>query len=620
MSDNMQNRRTREYKGSKFTEGRLKLSTSCGECHKRKQKCDQKQPCRHCARRYPQPDCIYRNIRDTSTTLKGASDEPSEPHAESRVASISGQQKDRFETETTSDSTISFSDDLVPAWLQVENDATKRDLSVSVETLDQFGPNTYQDLLSSMVSQISSSVLADPANSNAAVLGSSNKTRTELPAISYDRLSLYPRSPSGTPDQRSPHFDLVPSPHDMNISSVDPLHFLGITPTVQSSELLQAFLKLITKYVVSIDGHAAPNYYNDHWVPWSVKSPLLAYFGIFTAACYQAEALKISPNQSAVVLRYKCKVISLLNEMLSHKATSTSTEAIAAVLYLSVNEWYWSDWENIQAHMKGLKEMVRLRGGLDNLGMSDFPRRMILLMDYHIACSYSSDLTFPHDIKTPKIYPPQMSIPFIPPSATSTSNESDIQISKQTAMILNDMRFLMLAILNQVDRNVSAKEMQKLETTSIWIQNRISSLPDGSDPNDDISRDQIYKSLRLASLIYCKAIVSRRSLAKSCTLSDLNQLWANMWQVKLSRWKQIPGIFLFIILAATPAAQDTAHGRFLKSMLKTTSSYISMDYWEVADASLMAFVKLQRWLTNGGVDAVKVGQQTSLEFLHIYGE
>jgi len=491
---------------------------------------------------------------------------------------------------------------------------------VSVETLHQFGPKAYQDLLTSMVSQISSSVLAGSGNSSAAFLGSSNKTRNEPPPIFYDRLSLYRRSASGTPDQPSPYHDVIPSPHDMKISSVDPLHFLGITPTIQSSELLQAFLKLITRYVVSIDGHATPNYYNDHWVPWSVKSPLLAYFGIFTAACYQAEALKISPSQSAVVLRYKCKVISLLNQRLSHKSTSTSMDTIAAVLYLAVHEWYWSNYDNILAHMKGLKEMVRLRGGLEDLGMSDFPRRMILLMDYHIACSYNGDPTFPHDISIPTQYPPHMSMPFIPPPTNSTNSECDIKISNHAAMILEDMRFLLLAILNQVDRVASGNEKKKLEATSLWIQNRISSLPDGSDPGDELSRDQIYKSLRLASLIYCKAIVTRTNLAKSCTLSDLNQLWFNMWQVKLSRWKQIPGIFLFIILAAIPAAQDTAHGRFLKSMLKTTSSYIALEHWDVADASLMAFVRLQRWLRNGGVDTVNVGQPQPLEFLHIYGE
>jgi hypothetical protein len=131
--------------------------------------------------------------------------------------------------------------------------------------------------------------------------------------------------------------------------------------------------------VVSIDGNPSPNYYNDHWVQWSVKSPLLAYLGIFTAACYQAEIQKIPPTQSAIVLRYKVKSIELLNEMLSDKDTSTCNEAITGVIYLLINEWYWSNSETVQKHMKGLKEMVKLRGGLDDLGKSGYLRKIILL-------------------------------------------------------------------------------------------------------------------------------------------------------------------------------------------------------------------------------------------------
>jgi hypothetical protein len=110
-----------------------------------------------------------------------------------------------------------------------------------------------------------------------------------------------------------------------------------------------------------------------------MKSPLLAYLAIFTASCYQSEAQKIPPSQSAVVLGYKLKSISLLNEMLRNKETSTCSEAITAVTYLVTSEWYWSNYENVQAHMRGLKEMVRLRGGLGDLGMNGFLRKMIIL-------------------------------------------------------------------------------------------------------------------------------------------------------------------------------------------------------------------------------------------------
>jgi hypothetical protein len=38
--------------------------------------------------------------------------------------------------------------------------------------------------------------------------------------------------------------------------------------------------------------------------------------------------------------------------------------------------------------MKGLREMVRLRGGIDELGMNGFPRKMILLyVFYYVNCS-----------------------------------------------------------------------------------------------------------------------------------------------------------------------------------------------------------------------------------------
>ncbi|KAH6612796.1 hypothetical protein B0J18DRAFT_66654 [Chaetomium sp. MPI-SDFR-AT-0129] len=48
---------------------------SCGECRRRKQKCDQRQPCRNCLRRTPQPECRYQ-----TTPRRGriASDEDGE--------------------------------------------------------------------------------------------------------------------------------------------------------------------------------------------------------------------------------------------------------------------------------------------------------------------------------------------------------------------------------------------------------------------------------------------------------------------------------------------------------------------------------------------------------------
>jgi hypothetical protein len=106
---------------------------------------------------------------------------------------------------------------------------------------------------------------------------------------------------------------------------------------------------------------------------------LLAYIFIFNASCIQAEARKIPPQKYAVSLGYKVRAIALLNEMLRSRNMATSNEAIIGVVNLTTNEWNWSCYENVQAHMRGLREMVRLRGGLGALRMSGFLRKMIIL-------------------------------------------------------------------------------------------------------------------------------------------------------------------------------------------------------------------------------------------------
>lgn len=101
---------------------------------------------------------------------------------------------------------------------------------------------------------------------------------------------------------------------------------------------------IIAKYPVSIDGKPTPNYYDDNWVPWCMKSPILAYMVIFTSACYQAEIMKISPSKSDIVLAYKVKIIRMLNKMLSKPPTAVSVEAVVVVIYMMTNEWYWSNY------------------------------------------------------------------------------------------------------------------------------------------------------------------------------------------------------------------------------------------------------------------------------------
>jgi hypothetical protein len=89
----------------------------------------------------------------------------------------------------------------------------------------------------------------------------------------------------------------------------------------------------------------------------------------------------------------------------------------------------------------------------------------------------------------------------------------------------------------------------------------------------------------------------------------------------LSRWKQLPGVFLWILLGAIQAAETTPYGRFLKSMVKGVMTYLAVDHWDVVDAAGMGFVRLQRWLRSkdyGGGGEEVITEAEKLEFLDVY--
>lgn len=75
---------------------------------------------------------------------------------------------------------------------------------------------------------------------------------------------------------------------------------------------------------------------------------------------------------------HKYRAIRMLNEHIQTQHLATD-EAIAAVMQMLLNEWYWGDMSDLAAHLSGLKEMIRLRGGYRNLGLSGLLARLVMM-------------------------------------------------------------------------------------------------------------------------------------------------------------------------------------------------------------------------------------------------
>jgi hypothetical protein len=136
-----------------------------------------------------------------------------------------------------------------------------------------------------------------------------------------------------------------------------------------------AVMKTLAPFSAALDGNTeSSNAYIKHYVPLCLQNSLLAHTAMYTAACFLNETGHLDRQ---VTMAHKSQAINMLNESLWTDPTSND-ETVAAHTQLILNEWYWGGGTDLRAHLWGLKEMVRLRGGFRSLGLHGLIAKMAI--------------------------------------------------------------------------------------------------------------------------------------------------------------------------------------------------------------------------------------------------
>lgn len=277
-----------------------------------------------------------------------------------------------------------------------------------------------------------------------------------------------------------------------------------------------------------------------------------------------------------------------------------------------------------------------------------------------------------------------LNTPFISTLVAFSSCDDALRIHPAVASILDDMRFLLTAVL-ALPAAPSAKELHKVHTTSAWIHERISSLPEDApaarrpsaassttpsrdSPSTDTREDQqqqpagrsrahgprqpqqqpqsksrrpsaqppparpadsyqqregggssqaqaspspspappsaassspdhVYQAVRLAALLYSRAVMQRRPFSAVVAPVEFLRLWTTVWRVPLSTWRSLLGVLAWILLPILPSSKAAQpHDRFVKAIMNIALFQVGMDNWEIGSAVMEAGLNLQRWL------------------------
>ncbi|KAF4810383.1 hypothetical protein CGCSCA5_v010681 [Colletotrichum siamense] len=281
----------------------------------------------------------------------------------------------------------------------------------------------------------------------------------------------------------------------------DQFRHLPVAQTPLNKKLLRIYFDVLSRFKASLTGDPDPsNPFIKHYAPFCIQEPLVVQTIMYASACYIHETGHLPRT---ALMASKGRAIHMLNQRISSgrnsaaasntgtvgETSGTNDAAIASVVQLAAAEWYWGDNnEDVQHHFKGLRDMIRLRGGFDRLGMNGILAKNAICHDVSIALAHeNSPLLLLHpqedcsngsgggDPRTPwtadyafadpiKDVPLRMthSAPFVCslssvgtlPSYAECSQS--LGIHRATASILDNVRFLFKAVEaadNDIDDN-----------------------------------------------------------------------------------------------------------------------------------------------------------------------
>ncbi|CAI4215701.1 unnamed protein product [Parascedosporium putredinis] len=195
---------------------------------------------------------------------------------------------------------------------------------------------------------------------------------------------------------------------------------------------------------------------------------------LYTSACFLNET---GHMPKTAVMAHKGKAIAMLNGQLRSHNYQTSDAVIAGVVQLIVDEWYWGDTDDLRAHMRGLREMIRIRG--HDIGIALAHEIQPFLgngMDYDYCDLTVLPFRIAHN--TPLL-------PNIPSFATSADA---LGLHPTTASILDDMRFLINAVMSLPD-HASPETKKRFDYVEIAFQTSLvepqQASPTGNSFEDD---------------------------------------------------------------------------------------------------------------------------------------
>ncbi|OCL02811.1 hypothetical protein AOQ84DRAFT_168442 [Glonium stellatum] len=294
-----------------------------------------------------------------------------------------------------------------------------------------------------------------------------------------------------------------------------------------------------------------------------------------------------------------------INESFANPETATSDESIAAVLGVCSSENVKGS-PAVAMHLSGLRQMVEMRGGLNNLrGGSEALVELLLLQDIlHAVCSNVAPLML--EIRQPTLRKLEM---HKQPLCTNSPLQlrEDIETINARDGLRREVHVALMDAFEGTEmlytETIFVKSETAVETLSFQnrrrkIGERLAAIKPLNFDKDYINiKDLVEEAARLAANIHYRAVALRIRHEDPINTPCMRTLSAVLQKIDMRIWKAAKYVYLWILLTGAAASNGHPDERplFMIQLIRFGLTVGLLD-WESFELHIGNFLWLQREL------------------------
>ncbi|KAF2726182.1 hypothetical protein K431DRAFT_214139 [Polychaeton citri CBS 116435] len=158
-----------------------------------------------------------------------------------------------------------------------------------------------------------------------------------------------------------------------------PAERLAFIPTI-----IHHYVLNVAVDIPDIDGPGNKGLLRTAWFPLVMTEPATFYAVLLMAASHYC-AIQPEANHIIDLLNLKTRALKAINVAIMDPKRAKSDATIGAVAKMAAYEAVFGDSDTFSAHLRGLQMMLRMRGGLSELGLNGLLERLLVWIDLNAA-------------------------------------------------------------------------------------------------------------------------------------------------------------------------------------------------------------------------------------------